>query len=55
MADNPAEQTPDKDKFAPKNVTEDPKANDDHHADFHGRDLPRGSEPATRDHARNRG
>lgn len=52
---NPAKPEPDSEKFAPKNVTKDPKANDDHHADFHGRDLPRGSEPATRDHARNRG
>lgn len=55
MADNPAEQTPDKEKFAPKNVTEDPKAKDDHRAEFKGRDLPRGSETATRDHARGRG
>lgn len=55
MADNPAERTPDKEKFAPANVTDDPKANDDHRADFKGRDLPRGSEPSTRDHARNRG
>ncbi len=55
MADNPAEQTPDKEKFAPTNVTDDPKADEDHKADFKGRDLPRGSEPATRGHARNRG
>lgn len=55
MPDNPAEQTPDKDKFAPKHVTADPKASDDHTADFKGRDLPRGSEPSTRDHARGRG
>ena len=55
MADNPADQTEDKDKFAPKNVTKDPKANDDHHADFHGRDLPRGSEVETRDSSNRRG
>ena len=55
MADRPGKQTPDKQKFAPKNVTADPKANDDHRADLKGRDLPRGSEPATRAHARNRG
>ena len=55
MADNPAAQTEDKDKFAPKNVTDDPKANQDHQAEFKGRDLPRGSENATRDHARGRG
>lgn len=55
MADNPAKPQPDAQKFAPKNVTDDPKANQDHHADFKGRDLPRGSETATRDHARNRG
>ena len=55
MADNTAEQTSNKDKFAPKNVTQDPRANQDHRAEFKGRDLPRGSEVATRDHARNRG
>lgn len=55
MADNPAEQTPDKEKFAPKNVTADPKAKDDHRADFTGRDLPRGSEEETRGAARGRG
>ena len=55
MADNAAEQTPDKEKFAPQNVTADPKAKDDHRAEFTGRDLPRGSEPSTRDHARGRG
>ena len=46
---------PDAEKFAPKNVADDPKAKDDHKADFKGRDLPRGSETATREHARNRG
>ena len=55
MTDNPAEPTPDKEKFAPENVTADPKAKDDHRAEFKGRDLPRGSEPSTRDHARGRG
>lgn len=52
---NPAKPEPGAEKFAPKNVTKDPKADQDHHAEFQGRDLPRGSEPATRDHARNRG
>ena len=52
MADDPSKPTPDEEKFAPKNVTKDPKANDDHHADFKGRDLPRGSETETREHAR---
>ena len=55
MADDPSKPTPDEEKFAPKNVTKDPKANDDHHADFKGRDLPRGSETATREHARGGG
>lgn len=55
MTDNPAERTPDKEKFAPKNVTDDPKAKDDHRADFKGRDLPRGSEVETRSAARGRG
>lgn len=55
MPDHPARRTPDSAKFAPEHVTKDPKAKDDHRADFQGRDLPRGSEPATRDHARNRG
>ena len=55
MSDNPADQTEDKDKFAPKNVAKDPKANDDHRGDFHGRDLPRGSEPETRGAAGRRG
>lgn len=55
MTDDPAKPQPDAEKFAPKNMTDDPKANDDHKADFKGRDLPRGSEPATRDHARGRG
>lgn len=55
MADNPAEQTPDKEKFAPKNVTHDPKAKDDHHAEFKGRDLPRGSEVETRNSSNRRG
>lgn len=55
MTDNPAEQTPDKDKFAPKNVTDDPKVNQDHRAEFKGRDLPRGSEVETRNAARGRG
>ena len=55
MAENPAEQTPDKEKFAPQNVTADPKANDDHRGEFKGRDLPRGSEVETRNAARGRG
>ena len=55
MADDPAEQTPDKKKFAPKNVTDDPKAKQDHRAEFKGRDLPRGSEVETRGAARDRG
>lgn len=54
-ANNPAAPQSDKDKFAPQNVTDDPKAKDDHTADFKGRDLPRGSEPSTRDHARGPG
>ena len=52
---DPARPQPDAAKFAPQNVTLDPKVNEDHKADFKGRDLPRGSENATRDHARNRG
>lgn len=55
MADDPSKPTPNDEKLAPRNVTKDPKANQDHHIDFKGRDLPRGSENATRDHARNRG
>lgn len=55
MTEKPVEQAPDKEKFAPENVTADPKAKDDHRAEFQGRDLPRGSEPSTRDHARGRG
>ena len=41
-------------KFSPKNVA---KANEgkDHRGQFKGRDLPRGSETATRGHARGRG
>ena len=55
MTDNPAERTPDKEKFAPKNVIDDPNAKDDHSAEFKGRDLPRGSEVETRSAARRRG
>ncbi|MBX9897025.1 MAG: hypothetical protein K2Y17_03865 [Qipengyuania sp.] len=55
MADHPGKQTPDKQKFAPKNVTADPKANDDHRADLKGRDLPRGSEVETREASGGRG
>lgn len=55
MTDNPAERTPDKKKFAPENVTDDPKAKDDHRAELKGRDLPRGSEVETRNAARGRG
>lgn len=52
MADDPTKQPPDTEKFAPGNVTEDPKGHQDHRAEFKGRDLPRGSETATREHAR---
>lgn len=55
MADDPVEQPQDKEKFAPSNVTADPKASDDHRADFKGRDLPRGSEVETRKASRRRG
>lgn len=55
MANNPAAQTPDKDKFAPEHVTADPKAHQDHRGEFSGRDLPRGSEEETRGAARGRG
>lgn len=55
MADKPDEPTPDKDKFAPRNVTKDPKAKEDRRAEFKGRDLPRGSEVETRNAARGRG
>lgn len=55
MADDPTKQPADKDKFAPKRVTDDPKPGQDHRGEFKGRDLPRGSEPSTRDHARGRG
>lgn len=52
---DPAKPKADKDKFAPKNVTQDPKTNDDHHAEFKGRDLPRGSEVETRNSSNRRG
>ena len=55
MADDPAEQTPDKEKFAPRNMTDDPRLGQDHRGDFKGRDLPRGSEVETRNAARDRG
>lgn len=55
MAEDPRKPTPNEEKFAPKNVSEDPKARDDHRANFKGRDLPRGSEVETRNAARGRG
>lgn len=55
MADNPAKPQSDKDKFAPKNMTDDPKAHEDHRADLKGRDLPRGSEVETRNSSNRRG
>ncbi len=55
MADNPAERTPDKEKFAPKNVTADPNAHIDHRDQTGKRDLARGSETATRDASQHRG
>ena len=55
MADNPTRQIADKDKFAPQHVTADPKPGQDHRGEFKGRDLPRASEPSTRDRARGRG
>ena len=51
---DPTKPEADKDKFAPKNVAEADKTKN-HRGEFTGRDLPRGSETATRSHARGRG
>ena len=54
MAD-PTKPETNKDKFAPKNVTEDGKAHLDHADQTDRRDLARGSETATLAGSRHRG
>lgn len=52
---DPTKPTPNDKKFAPQNVTEDPKGDKGRPADTGGRDLPRGSEPETRNSSNRRG
>ena len=58
---DPSKPTPNEEKFKPENVTEmrkaggPPKADPNKPADTGGRDLSRGSEPATRGSSGNRG
>lgn len=52
---DPTQPMPNSEKFAPKNVTEDPQNKPNMPADTKGRDLPRGSEPETRNSSNHRG
>ena len=52
---DPTQPMPDSEKFAPKNVTEDPEGNKQLPADTAGKDVPRGSEVETRNSSNNRG
>ncbi len=51
---DPTKPEANKEKFAPKNVAEADDSKD-HRKEIEGRDMPRGSEPSSRSHARGRG
>lgn len=52
---DPTQPMPNSEKFAPKNVTEDPENKPHIPADTGGKDIPRGSEVETRNSSNHRG
>ena len=52
---DPTKPMPNSEKFAPKNVTEDPRGDKQLPADTNGKDVPRGSEVETRNSSNRRG